>query len=72
VQCNKREATIDIYLIGFSSGKTVWKAKFDETQLPMTEDIRGAKELLKKGVKWLSADELARYGINEILKKFPL
>jgi len=62
----------DIYLIEVSSGKTVWKAKFDETQRPMTEDIRGAKELLKKGAKWLSADELARYGINEILKKFPL
>ena len=72
MQCNKREATIDIYLIEVSSGKTVWKAKFDETQRPMTEDIRGAKEILKKGAKWLSADELARYGINEILKKFPL
>jgi len=62
----------DIYLIEVSSGKTVWKTKFDKTQRTLTEDIRGAKELLKKGARWLSADELARYGINEILKKFPL
>jgi hypothetical protein len=28
--------------------------------------------LLKKGARWLSADELARYGIDEVFKKFPL
>jgi hypothetical protein len=62
----------DVYLIEVSSGKTVWKAKFDETQRPLTEDVRGAKVLLKKGAKWLSADELARYGVGEVFKKFPL
>jgi len=62
----------DMYLIEVSSGKTVWKAKFDETQRPLTEDIRGAKVLIKKGAKWLSADELASYGVEEVFKKFPL
>jgi len=62
----------DMYLIEVSSGKTLWKARFDETQRPLTKDIRGAKVLLKKGVKWLSADELARYGVEEAFKKFPL
>jgi len=62
----------DMYLIEVSSGKTVWKAKFDETQRPLTEDIRGAKVLIKKGAKWLSADELASYGVEEAFKKFPL
>jgi len=27
---------------------------------------------IKKGAKWLSADELARYGVREVFKKFPL
>jgi TolB-like protein len=62
----------DMYLIEVSSGKTLWKARFDETQRPLTRDIRGAKVLLKKGVKWLSADELARYGVEEAFRKFPL
>jgi len=62
----------DMYLIEVSSGRTVWKAKFDETQRPLTEDIRGAKVLIKKGAKWLSADELASYGVEEVFKKFPL
>ena len=62
----------DMYLIEVFTGKTVWKTKFDETQRPLTEDIRGVKVLIKKGAKWLSADELARYGIEEVFKKFPL
>jgi hypothetical protein len=62
----------DMYLIEVSSGRTVWKARFDETQRPLTEDIRAGKVLIKKGVKWLSADELARYGVEEVFKKFPL
>jgi TolB-like protein len=62
----------DMYLIEVSSGKTVWKKRFDETQRPLTEDIRGAKVLLKKGARWLSADELARYGVEEAFKKISI
>jgi hypothetical protein len=62
----------DMYLIEISGAKTMWKAKFDETQRPLTEDIRGSKVLLRKGAKWLSADELARYGVEEVFKRFPL
>ena len=61
-----------MYLIEVSGGKKVLKARFDETQRPLTEDIRGGKVLLKKGVRWLSADELAGYGVKEAFKKFPL
>jgi len=62
----------DMYLIEVSGGKTVWKKRFDETQRPLTEDIRGAKILVKKGARWLSADELARYRVEEVFKRFPL
>ena len=62
----------DMYLIEVSGAKTVWKKRFDETQRPLTEDIRGAKKLIKKGARWLSADELARYGVEEVFKRFPL
>jgi hypothetical protein len=62
----------EMYLMEVAGGKTVWKAKFDETQRPLTENIRAAKVLLRKGVKWLSAFELAHYGVEEVFKKFPL
>jgi hypothetical protein len=62
----------EMYLIEVPSGMTAWKAKFDETQRPLTKDIRGSKLLIKTGARWLSADELARYGVEEAIKKFPL
>lgn len=61
-----------IYVIEVATGKTVWKAKFDETQRPLSENILEAKRFLKRGAKWLSANELAQYGVKEIFKGFPL
>jgi hypothetical protein len=62
----------NVYLIDVASGRMLWKAKFDETQRPLSEDISGARAFFKRGAKWLSAKELARYGVKEIFKKFPL
>jgi len=62
----------DIYLIDMDSGKTLWKAKFDETQRPLSENILDAKTFFKRGARWLTADELASYGVKEVLKNFPL
>jgi hypothetical protein len=53
-------------------GKGKSKTRFDETQRPLTEDIRGAKVLIKKGARWLSADELARFGVEQVMKKCSL
>ena len=62
----------DRYLIEVSIGKALRKASFDETQRSLTKDIRGARILLKKAVKWLSAAELAGDGVEEVFKEFPL
>ncbi len=62
----------NVYLIDVASGRMRWKAKFDETQRPLFEDISGARTFLKRGAKWLSAKELARYGVKETFNKFPL
>jgi hypothetical protein len=64
--------SFNVYLIDVVTGRRLWKAKFDETQRPLSENILGAKRLLKRGAKWLSAKELAHYGVKEIFKKFPL
>jgi hypothetical protein len=61
-----------VYLIDVASGGTLWKAKFDETQRPVSENISGVKGLFRRGFKWLSASELAGYGVEEIFKKSPL
>jgi len=58
-------------LIDVTSGRMLWKAAFDKTQRSLSEDIRDARAFFQKGAKWLTANELARYGVNEIFKKFP-
>ncbi|MFC1822836.1 hypothetical protein ACFL9T_09030 [Thermodesulfobacteriota bacterium] len=61
-----------IYLLHMASGKRVLNAKFDETQKSLSENLLSAKAFFQRKGKWLTANELAQYGVNEIFKKFPL
>ena len=61
-----------IYLIDVADGEMLWKESFDGDQYSLSENGLGAGAFFKKEAEWLSADELARYGVEEIFKKFPL
>ena len=61
-----------VFLIDVKTGKTQWKANFSETQKSLSENILEAKDFFKKGGRWLSASELAKYGVREVFKRFPL
>ena len=60
-----------VYLVDVATGKREWRGIFDQTQRTLTEDILGAKEFFKTGVKWLSAEELARIGVKRVFRTFP-
>jgi hypothetical protein len=49
----------------------LWKGRFEETQKSLSENILEAKSFFKKGAKWLTADDLALYGVKEIFRKYP-
>ncbi len=51
------------------SGRILWKGWFDETQAPLNQNL--LKIRLYGGVRWLTAKELARKGLEKILKDFP-
>jgi hypothetical protein len=62
----------EVYLMEVSTARRLWRSKFEETQKTLSEDvIRGLKQW-KMGARWLSADELARYGVWEVFKTFPI
>jgi len=61
-----------IFLIDVASGRILWQGNFNETQRSLSENVLDSWAFIKKGAKWLSADELARYGVREVFKKFPL
>jgi TolB-like protein len=60
-----------LYLIEVSTGILLWNDSFSETQRSLSENILVAKDFFEMGAKWLTADELALYGVKELLKKFP-
>jgi hypothetical protein len=61
-----------IYLFDVTSGRMLWEGSFNETQRSLFENVLDTWAFFKKGAKWLSADELARYGVREVFKKYPL
>ncbi|UCH19542.1 MAG: hypothetical protein JSU83_13235 [Deltaproteobacteria bacterium] len=61
-----------VFLVDVPTGKRLWRGAFDGTQKALTEDVVGGLKAIKMGIRWLSADELARYGVKQVFRKFPL
>jgi len=61
-----------VYLIDVTSGRMVWNGSFNETQRSLSDNVLDTWAFMKKGAKWLSAAELARYGVGDVFTKFPL
>lgn len=60
-----------LVLIETANGRLLWKGRHVEKQKTLSENILGAKTFFDRGGKWLTVDELARYGVSEILKSYP-
>lgn len=51
-----------------SDERVLWVGNYYERQRPMTEDMMG---FLQRWGAFVTAEELAQYGVDEILKEFP-
>jgi hypothetical protein len=51
-----------------ADGQVLWVGNYYERQRPMNEDILG---FVQRWGAFVTADELARYGVESVLKKFP-
>ena len=60
-----------LHLVNVQSGDIVWSKSFVQTQRSLSENILNARAFFEQGAKWLTADELASYGVKEIFKEFP-
>lgn len=54
-----------LQIIRVSDGAILWRNTFDETQQSLMENILKAGLYRKTGMRWLTAAELANYGINQ-------
>ena len=60
-----------MHLIRVSDRRTVWSANYEETQRSLGENVLQIGQFLKRGGRWVTAEEMSRAGLEKILKKFP-
>lgn len=60
-----------VHLIRVADGVTVWKGIFDKTQSSLMENILDIVPFLRGGGRWMTANELSREGMRDLLKDFP-
>jgi hypothetical protein len=51
-----------------ADGQVLWVGNYYERQRPMIEDFSG---FLQRWGAFVTAEELAQYGVDEVLKEFP-
>lgn len=60
-----------IHLVGVKEGSILWRGLFQETQRPLSEDIRRFVSFLRRRGTWRKAKGLASVGMDEVLVSFP-
>lgn len=61
----------DLHLFRLRDGRKVWSGRMDETQRPLSENLFKFPSFLRRKGRWLTAEELASVGMDEILMRLP-
>ena len=62
----------DLDFYGAPGGQALFRGRFDETQKALTENVLRARRYPGRGLRWLSANEFARWGVGEVVRSAPL
>ncbi len=61
----------DLSLIQIATGRLIWSDRFDETQKSLSENVLEINAFLHRKGSWITAEELAKEGLEAILRRFP-
>lgn len=61
----------DIHLIDVSNGSVLWVGHFDETQRSLFENLFKIGTFLKRKGTWITAEEMAVSGLEDVLQTLP-
>jgi hypothetical protein len=61
-----------IHLTRVADGHLIWVRHFDETQRSLSEDLFKLRTFVKRGGGWLTAEELAVFGLHKAMASFPV
>lgn len=62
--------SFNVELLSTKDGSTIWQTYYTETQQPLFDNLFEIKKFVKRGAKWVTADELAKEGVREVAKRF--
>jgi hypothetical protein len=54
-------------LVDARRGDVIWTARFDETQKSLSENIFAIGDIGQRGIRWLTADQLAEEGVKKAI-----
>jgi hypothetical protein len=61
----------EAYLISSRDGAMLWRARFDETQKPLLDNLLLVGRFLQGGGVWQTSDTLMRIGLERVIETFP-
>ena len=61
----------NLHLISSAEGIVLWTAKFDKTQQSLSENIFDLSMFVKSKGRWMTAENLAMLGLQDMLTKMP-
>jgi hypothetical protein len=61
---------VDLY--GAPEAQRLWRGEFDRTQQPLSENLLLTPRYPGGGMRWLTAEEFARFGASELAAALPL
>lgn len=61
----------EIHLLRVEDGVLVWRGSFDRTQSALMENLLQAPSFYREKGRWVTAEELAQEGLEQMLKTFP-
>ena len=61
----------DLYLIDCRSERVLWSAFYDYTQQALSENLGGIRNFFRRGARWVTAEELATWAMEDIFNDFP-
>jgi len=62
----------DLSLVRSSDGGILWRSNYDKTQKSLMEDLLDLDTYVRSGGRWLTAEELADFGIKRLVSDMPL
>jgi len=64
--------SFSVMLINSEDGSLIWEGHFTETQRSLSENLLDIGTFFKRKMKWLTAKELAVFGLEDVLQTFPV